>query len=66
MELNSISQENIMALLSEDLEMNAEYLDESLEETLMSTRNSPQNDALCPIYTMDQLLNEESLLTSLT
>ena len=57
----STSQENFSSLSTEDLNMNnVEYLDESLEE-IMNTRHS-QNDALCPIYTMDQLLNEDSLL----
>lgn len=52
-----------MSLSTEEMNLsNAEYLDETLEE-IMNTRHSPQNDALCPIYTMDQLLNEDSLLS---
>ncbi|KAL7033830.1 hypothetical protein ACKWTF_007734 [Chironomus riparius] len=63
LDLLSASQENFSSLSTEDLNIdNAEYLEESLEE-IMNTRHSPQNDALCPIYTMDQLLNEDSLLS---
>ncbi|XP_070504553.1 uncharacterized protein [Chironomus tepperi] len=63
MDLLSTSQENFVSLSSEDLNMNnVEYLEESLEE-IMNTRLSPKNDVSYPIYTMDQLLNEDSLLT---
>ena len=63
----STSQENLMELSAENiytnLNMNVEYLEdvESLEE-IMNTRLSPQTDSLCPIYTMNELLNEDSLL----
>lgn len=41
---------------------NSNYFEEDSLEILMNSRISPLQDTECPIYTMDELRNEDSLI----